>query len=239
MTLGKIITPTIGKEIIAWPKTGAKGLIAAKPVKVNTGKLRYVPEQIGKVNTSGISTVNSDLVTKFAHITSHKDNGGTLVIGYMPDNYKKVVYREFVEALPERKVTRGLGKGRILPAVPAHWEESYKMLPHYHIDKIYTTGKGSGTNSVQSIVEKSLADIETQGRVTLDACCIDGKTSPAGFYYKLGFRFKDRNLNKQCEDWLKAGGSKDSSPFLSGIMFLPQENISHCLNYNKKFTALI
>lgn len=199
--------------------------------KINANGLKYVPEDVSKVEIPKGHTVNSDLVGKYALMQSHKDKGGTIIFGDMPDNYKKLHSREFVEAKPERISTSRFGKGRILPAVPAHWDETYVMLPHYHIDKIYTTGKGSGTNSVQSIVKKSLADIDTQGRVTLDACCIDGKTSPAGFYYKLGFRFKDDSLNKQCEEWLKKGGSRETSPHISGIMFLPKENISHCLNY--------
>lgn len=41
MTLGKIGT-TIGKEIIAWTRTGDKGLLAMKPIKVNTKSLGYI-----------------------------------------------------------------------------------------------------------------------------------------------------------------------------------------------------
>ncbi|MCQ2755057.1 MAG: hypothetical protein MJ231_08465, partial [bacterium] len=117
--------------------------------------------------------------------------------------------------------------------IPAHYDEVQKMLPHYHIDKLWSSGKGTGTTAVQEVVSRSLSNPRTAGRVTLDASCIDGKTSPAGFYYKLGFRFKQPNLNKELEEWLSKGGRKENAPFITGTMYLPQENIEQCLKYGK------
>ena len=137
--------------------------------------------------------------------------------------------REFIKA---HTITYKYGpyKGQT-KIFPDRWEETQSILPHYHIDKLWSTGKGSGTNSVQSVVRESVNNPKTAGRVTLDACCIDGKTSPAGFYYKLGFRFKDQKMNKQLEEWIANGGKRENSPFLTGMMYLPAENIEHCLNY--------
>ena len=117
--------------------------------------------------------------------------------------------------------------------IPAHWEDIQIMLPHYHIDKLWTGVAGSETRAVRDIVSRSLADSQTNDRVTLDACCIDGKTSPAGFYYKLGFRFGDAKKNKELQNWPEKDASGENAPFLTGIMFLPKENIKHCLNYGK------
>lgn len=165
----------------------------------------------------------------FAHITSHKDVGGNIAIGY-PDYYCKLKSKTFVEAQPERTV-KFAGRERLIKAIPAHYEYDYELLPHYKIDKLWTTGKGSGTRSVQELVRTSLKDTDTQGRVTLEACCIDGKTAPGGFYYKLGFRFKNPYINQECEEWIKSGGSRETAPFATGEMFLPKENIQHCLDY--------
>lgn len=60
---------------------------------------------------------------------------------------------------------------------------------------------------------------------------IDGKTSPAGFYYKLGFRFANDESNKVMQNWFKTSGRREDSPMETGMMFLPAENIKHCLNY--------
>lgn len=41
-----------------------------------------------------------------------------------------------------------------------------------------------------------------------------------------------KNINL-CEKWLRNGGKRENAPFVIGQMFLPKENISHCLNYGK------
>lgn len=109
----------------------------------------------------------------------------------------------------------------------------YDKKAAYQIDFLLTTGCGSGTNSVQKIVRESLSDSETRGRVALIADCIDGHSYPAGFYYKLGFRFNNERYNSQLAEWLKNGGKRKSAPTMSGVMYLPEENIEHCLNYRK------
>ena len=163
-----------------------------------------------------------------AMITSHYDKGGTMQFGYMPENYVKVT-KEFIEE-QSYKIRFGPNKGKTKIS-PAHWEEIQEMLPHYHIDILWTGGKGTGTTAVQNVVAESLRNPLTQGRVTLDACCMDGETSPAGFYYKLGFRFKDPNMNNELATWIENGGKRENAPFLTGFMYLPKENIEHCLNY--------
>ena len=107
----------------------------------------------------------------------------------------------------------------------------YGLNPTYHIDKLWSSAKGEGKTAVQSIVWKSLASSKTEGRVTLDACCLDGITASGGFYYKLGFRFLNPNNNKICEQWIKSGGKYGNAPFAIGRMYLPKENIEHCLKY--------
>ena len=99
---------------------------------------------------------------------------------------------------------------------------------------MWSGGKGSGTAAVQNVVEESLSNPLTKGRVMLDASSIDGKTHPAGFYYKLGFRYKQPAYNQELEAWLANGGKRENSPmFPSAVMYLPKENIEHCLNYGK------
>ncbi len=168
---------------------------------------------------------------KYALIQKHFSEGGTITFGILPDNYVTKV-KNFVKG--HTKVCRfGPQKGQTVN-YPDSWIETQIILPHYHIDKLWSTGKGSGTRSVKEVVNKSLSDPRTVGRVTLEACCIDGKTSPAGFYYKLGFRFNNNELNKILKEWLDNGGKRENAPFITGMMHLPSENIEHCLNYKTK-----
>jgi len=208
----------------------AKNLERTKPLIETTNN--GLAENAIKELSSHKAVNLSSRVPTFALINVHKSKGGTIAYNYLPDNYKKLVSRELIPAKPERFVEFGGWKYK-QKATPAHYQETYETLPSYHIDKLWSKGKGTGTRSIQDVVRKSLADIETQGRVTLEACCIDDVSAPGGFYYKLGFRFSDSEMNNLCEQWLKNGGKREDAPFAVGQMFLPKENISHCLNYGR------
>lgn len=210
---------------------------------IRTSKIKTVQKPINKINAEGlqteplsidterISTALNDKTIKFASIISHYDSVGTMVFGCVPDDYV-VKKRNFVKGYTA--ICRfGPKKGQTI-SYPDKWEEEKYLLPHYHIDKLWTGGKGTGTAAVQSVLLESLNNEKTIGRITLDATCIDGKTSPAGFYYKLGFRFNNPALNETMEEWMEKGAKREDSPFITGIMHLPKENIEHCLNYGKK-----
>jgi hypothetical protein len=92
--------------------------------------------------------------------------------------------------------------------------------------------KGAGTKALKILVERSLADKDTQGRVVLFAEIVDGKTSPAGFFYKLGFRFTDDKMNEILANWAKEKILLNA-PKLTGMMYLPKENINKLLRYNE------
>ena len=110
----------------------------------------------------------------------------------------------------------------------------YQYAPSYILDKLWASAKGDGTLGVKETVLRSLSDKETCGRVMLEACCLDGKTAPGAFYYKLGFRFNNPSMNKECEQWIKSGGKYENAPFCVGQMHLPKENIEHCLKYGNE-----
>lgn len=185
--------------------------------------------------------LNLNHFPRYAMCQSHKSGDGLAIV--YPESYVTIEK----ELIPEYEWTRKKIVRELMPdgstklvrktvttKEPEHWEEVATWLPHYHIDKLWTTGKGSGTNSVQDVVRRSLEDPKTQGRVMLDACCIDDKTAPGGFYYKLGFRFINEEMNKECAKWLAEGGKREDAPFATGMMYLPKENISQCLNYKVK-----
>lgn len=92
---------------------------------------------------------------------------------------------------------------------------------------------GTGTRTIQKILRESLADSICQGRLRIQVFPLDiSRGNPLGFYYKLGFRADNIELNKKCAQWLANGGQKDKVPFSMGAnMYLPKENIEYCLNY--------
>ena len=168
-----------------------------------------------------------DSFNRACECVAHFDDSKTTVFGEFPKDYVDV--EEFmVDAEPEH-YSRLLKK--LIPAKPAHMMTSQTLKPSYYISHLFSHGKGQGTEAVKSVVTKSLNDTRTQGRVTIQSDIIDGKTSPSGFYYKLGFRFANKDYNRIMQEWLEQGGKKENAPLLTGLMYLPIENIHHCLNY--------
>ena len=111
--------------------------------------------------------------------------------------------------------------------------EKAKTKPFYYIYKLWSMGKGTGTRGLQTAVMDSVKDKATRGRIFLEAQNMTRKGSPAGFYFKLGFRFKEKGKNKIFQEWLNKGGNKKDAPQDTGLMFLPKENILHCLTYGR------
>lgn len=187
-------------------------------------------------------------------IGSLADNVANYVKMY--NSIHKTNYRSLLAIPPEIKATRyGVAtdshtskftEWSKAPLIPAPTTE-YKNKGHIYIDKIFAYGKKSGTEEIKDIVRKSLADPDCEGRVVLTAEKIDSKKGhPFGFYYKLGFRSVDERANKYGEKWLKLGGKKEQSLWniykgryiscgiskgCASVMYLPKENIQHCLNY--------
>jgi len=137
------------------------------------------------------------------------------------------------KTIPFRNV-RYSKTGRVIPAVPEHKEEIKLLKGRYFLAYLWANGKGEGTKFVQEVVKKSMKNPNSNGRVVLEAEMIDGEKSPAGFYYKLGFRFANQKYNRYLEEWNKNGGRKNNAPCITGVMYLPKENIQQCLNYKLK-----
>ena len=109
--------------------------------------------------------------------------------------------------------------------------EEYKCRQVYDIDLLSSRGKGTGTAAIKSVLRESIADLESEGRVTLLAANIDASTPhPFLFYYKLGFRAADEYYNQFGEKGVTVPYS-DAMVY----MYLPKENIQKCLNYKNSF----
>jgi hypothetical protein len=206
------------ENIVKTARKTAKHVASAPATKTSQTKL------------SSCDVINSSRFQSYAIASSKKVSGG-LCTSNVPSSYADSEIIEVAEYSFQCRMGKDKGKTKI---VPAHKEKYSTWRPRYHLDKLWTTGKGSGTRSVQALVRRSLQDVETQGRVTLDACCIDGETAPGGFYYKLGFRFTNPEMNRICKEWIEQGGKRENAPWATGMMYLPKENISKCLNYGIK-----
>ena len=183
-----------------------------------------------------------------ARIQYHKEIDCDTLLHPIPDGYTKDIGLGFCNRETKEDLILTIAKNAIKPEfgnrfrdlkvkigeliTPPHlYLKGPQLRPHYYIDELWSTGKNTGTNAIKDVVLHSVNDIDTQGRVMLEACSIDGRTSPVGFYYKLGFRATDPETNNRCAKWLAEGGKRYNAPTNSATMYLPKENIQHCLNY--------
>ena len=177
--------------------------------------------------TNTVKNQTKDTFTRACECVFGFDDSKTMVFGDFPKDYVNI--EEFLSEEEPEHYSRILKK--LIPARPAQIMYTQTLKPSYFISHLFSHGKGQGKEAVKNVVKKSLEDSRTQGRVTLQSDIIDGKTSPSGFYYKLGFRFAVDDKNKLLQDWINKGGNKADAPMITGLMYLPKENICQCLNY--------
>lgn len=108
----------------------------------------------------------------------------------------------------------------------------YYVKSCYQIDYISSPirHKGEGTKAVRNLLEKSMTDKDTEGRIIVDVKITDNETSASGFFYKLGFRFVDKSKNIIMENWLK-DEKNILPPKITGLMYLPKEHTQRLLMY--------
>ena len=202
-------------------------------VLFNTNAFSPEKYQIQKVK-DGLFRVSEKPALPSSHNSSYHYSDDRLeVFGKIPDYYVKK--EKFFVPSYTTKIRFGPKKGKTV-TYPDQMMESTIALPHCFIRELRVANKGVGlgTKMVQNAVKDSLLDPRTNGRVLLVAENIEGNIYPGGFYYKLGFRFNNQNSNEIMEKWLQSGGLKENAPPITGMMYLPKENIEHCLNYSKK-----
>lgn len=105
----------------------------------------------------------------------------------------------------------------------------------YVIDYIQSpkTGCGLGTEAIKGLAEKAMFDPKTEGRIVTFSSPVWKESSPALFFYKLGFRFIDTSGNKYMEECI-AKKIPDIPPQI-GMMYLPRNNLHKLLRYGELF----
>mgnify|MGYP006872972334 CR=1 FL=1 len=179
--------------------------------------------QIYPITSQNTNKVNFNGICNFRF----NESGISVLEKDWPEDYILKRTKQLVKVPVKRYQKSGKGK----PKEEMSLMERITLQAHYFVSYLWSDGKREGTKHIQEVVSKSLKDSRTDGRVILDAQMIDGKTSPAGFYYKLGFRFANNTYNKILANWLKRSGKKFDAPSVTGVMYLPEEYIEHCLRY--------
>ncbi len=105
----------------------------------------------------------------------------------------------------------------------------------YVIDYIQSPRQrcGLGTEAVKQLAEKAMFDTRAEGRIVTFSAPVWKESSPALFFYKLGFRFMEKEANDYMDDCI-IKKVPDLPPQI-GMMYLPKANLHRLLRYGELF----
>ena len=105
----------------------------------------------------------------------------------------------------------------------------------YVIDYIQSpkTRCGLGTEAIKGLAERAMFDSKAEGRIVTYSSPVWKESSPALFFYKLGFRFMDPGGNAYMRECLEK--NMPDIPPQTGMMYLPKANLNKLLMYGEKF----
>jgi len=92
---------------------------------------------------------------------------------------------------------------------------------------------GLGTEAIKGLAEKAMFDPRIQGRIVTFSAPMCRESSPALFFYKLGFRFIDNVGNEYMEECIKK--KIPDIPPQTGMMYLPRTHLHKLLRYGDLF----
>ena len=120
--------------------------------------------------------------------------------------------------------------------IPKTYKRQVKYLKNcYIIDYIQSPKPkcGLGTEALKQLAERAMFDSRAQGRIVTFSAPIMKESSPAMFFYKLGFRFIDPVCNQVMEECLK--NNMPDIPAQIGMMYLPKNRLHKLLHYGELF----
>lgn len=92
---------------------------------------------------------------------------------------------------------------------------------------------GLGTEAIKNLAEKAMFDPKAEGRIVTFSAPMLKESSPAIFFYKLGFRFTSSEANNYMEECIIK--KIPDIPAQTGIMYLPKSRLHKLLRYGELF----
>ena len=170
--------------------------------------------------------------------------GDNIVIpGEIDDDYVDIVEEEIEYTGKYKDIQYDGGGGNFFNSgnvstlfTPRTYKRKTKYLRNcYIIDYIQSPKpkSGLGTEAVKQLAEKAMFDNRAEGRIVTFSAPVMKESSPALFFYKLGFRFINPESNEVMEECLRAN-MPDIPPQI-GMMYLPKSRLNKLLHYGELF----
>lgn len=162
-------------------------------------------------------------------VKKFKRSDNIIIPGVIDDDYVDIVEENdysgiddtsqsftFVNLMPKKKITKYLKDCYII---------DYIQSPQAHC--------GLGTEALKGLAEKAMFDPKIQGRIVTYSAPVWQESSPALFFYKLGFRFMEPAANERMKECLIK--NEPDLPAQTGMMYLPKSQLQKLLHYGEKF----
>lgn len=148
-----------------------------------------------------------------------------IIAGEIDDNYVDIV---------EEDDSPGYQEYNFFNLAPKKRKVKY-LKNSYIIDYIQSpkTRCGLGTEALKGLAEKAMFDPKAEGRIVTFCAPVWKESSPAQFFYKLGFRFMDPQANEYISECIIK--KVPDLPPQTGMMYLPKKNIHKLLRYGDLF----
>jgi len=167
-----------------------------------------------------------------------KRGDNIIIPGEIDDDYVDIVEEEITPSPTSYSSTYQnliAANGSMLFKPPTYKRKTKYLKNCYIIDYIQSPKArcGLGTEAVKQLAEKAMFDSKADGRIVTFSAPIMKESSPALFFYKLGFRFTDPYSNEVMEECLQK--NMPDLPAQIGMMYLPKNRLKKLLMYGELF----
>jgi len=165
-----------------------------------------------------------------------KRGDNIMVPGEIDDDYVDIVEEEFEYTPPPISASNNFFISTPSLLTPRKYKQQTKYLKNCYVVDFIQSPKpknGLGTAAIKQLAEKAMFDPKIDGRIVTFSAPILKGTSPAIFFYKLGFRFIEPECNKIIDECI-INNIPDIPPQV-GMMYLPKNRLNKLLHYGELF----
>ena len=163
-------------------------------------------------------------------VKKFKRSDGIIIPGEIDDDYVDIVEEEYDD--DDGGIT---GQSFTLASLVPKKRKVKYLKDCYIIDYIQSPQArcGLGTEALKGLAEKAMFDPKIQGRIVTFSAPVWQESSPALFFYKLGFRFMETRANERMQECLIK--NIPDLPPQTGMMYLPRVQLHKLLHYGEMF----
>ena len=157
-----------------------------------------------------------------------KRGDNIIIPGEIEDDYVDIVE----EILPQNNSNFFTSQEFVSPSI----KRQIKYLKNCYIIDYNQSPKarcGLGTEAIKNLAEKAMFDSKADGRIVTFSAPMTKESSPALFFYKLGFRFTSPEANQYMEECIIK--KIPDIPAQVGMMYLPKSRLHKLLRYGELF----